>query len=103
MEFDVIKINAGFRYDQFDPQRTIPTDYQKPEQMKSLTLINLSLFMQRKKQISPRLYCYQLGARGCDAFELWHFFQMPPLYSYFFKTMTLYLLMTLELFLETQT
>jgi len=74
MEFDYMIVNLGLRYDRFNPNAEIPTDFLdpgNPEMRKKATV---------KNQFSPRLgVAYPISERGAMHFSYGYFFQMPLL------------------------
>ena len=82
MEFDEMVINLGLRFDYFDPNRLVPTDYRNPRNMINNTDTSRYVFADAKYQWSPRLGIgYQVGDAAVLHFSYGHFFQMPPLYA----------------------
>lgn len=86
MEFDEMVINAGVRYDYFNPETFYPSQRRNPSNQ--LLFENDSNKMSRdlkataKYQISPRFgLSYQLGQAALLHFSYGHFFQMPPMYA----------------------
>jgi outer membrane receptor protein involved in Fe transport len=82
MEFDLMVINLGLRYDCFEPNTTYPSEPRNPDN----AVINSpqSVYLQApfSDQISPRVgLSYKLGNAALLRFSYGHFFQMPPLYS----------------------
>lgn len=73
MEFDYLKVNAGIRFDYFDPDGEVPIDFLNPttsarEKSKPTT------------QLSPRLgLAYQITSTGAVHVSYGHFFQTPNL------------------------
>ncbi len=103
MEYEDMVINAGVRFDYFDPKTTYPSNWRNPANQLNFYLKdengnlildengNPQLNPERmstypkadaKMQISPRLgLAYQLGKRAVLHFSYGHFFQMPPMYA----------------------
>lgn len=84
MEFENMVLNVGLRYDEFDPNTTVPTDRRNPANQLDLPDSMSSDYVKVKSisQFSPRLgLAYQLGGVAVLHFSYGHFFQMPPLYS----------------------
>jgi outer membrane receptor protein involved in Fe transport len=82
MEFDLMVINLGLRYDYFNPNSTYPSDPRNPGN----DIINSPLSTYRKApaadQFSPRFgISYKVGDAALLRFSYGHFFQMPPLYA----------------------
>jgi len=73
MEFDFMIVNLGLRYDLFDPNAPVPTDYSDPSNPEKLASASI------KSQISPRLgVAYPISDHGVLHFSYGYFFQMPP-------------------------
>jgi len=72
MEFDFMIVNIGVRYDYFDPNAPVPTDFgdpANPDKLKSASV---------KTKVSPRLgIAYPISDRGVLHFSYGQFFQMP--------------------------
>jgi outer membrane receptor protein involved in Fe transport len=90
MEFDKLVVNAGLRYDYFDPQskystNTIyPTD-KDPYIPEGFDKTGLLAPAKGKHQISPRFgLSFPITDRGIIHFSYGHFFQMPP-FQYLFS------------------
>jgi len=103
MEFDLMVINLGLRYDYFDPNTMYPSQLRNPANQLYFPLKdedgnvildetgNVIMDPNRtssypkadpKQQISPRLgISYQLGETAVLRFSYGHFFQMPPFYA----------------------
>ena len=82
MEFDLMVVNLGVRYDYFDANTTYPSDPRNPGN----DVINSPLSTYLKApvvyQFSPRFgISYKLGDAALLRFSYGHFFQMPPLYA----------------------
>ena len=84
MEFDEMVINAGLRYDYFDPASRYPSDRRNPANQLILPDSMTSKYPLAPiiEQLSPRLgFAYQLGNEAVLHFSYGHFFQMPPMYA----------------------
>ena len=103
MEYEDMVINAGIRFDYFDPNTTYPSNWRNPANQLNFylkdedgnlildengnPLLNperMSTYPKAdiKTQISPRLgLAYQLGKKAVLHFSYGHFFQMPPMYA----------------------
>ena len=103
MEFDLMVINLGLRYDYFDPNTVYPSQLRNPGNQLYfpskdddgniildgagnviLDPVRMSSYPRAKPnhQFSPRLgLSYQLGEEAVLRFSYGHFFQMPPLYA----------------------
>ncbi len=87
MEFSAVVINAGLRFDYFDPKGLVPKDLNDPNG--SIAYPDLSREEQLKRalkkadvqsQLSPRLgLAYQVTSNGIIHFSYGHFFQIPAL------------------------
>ncbi len=103
MEYEDMVINAGVRFDYFDPKTRYPSNLRNPANQLNFYLkdehgqllldengnpiLDPSRMSQypkadAKMQISPRLgLAYQLGKKAVLHFSYGHFFQMPPMYA----------------------
>ena len=103
MEFDLMVINLGLRYDYFNPNAIYPSQLRNPANQLYFPLVDengnvvtdadgnillneerMSTFPTAKpqSQISPRFgIAYQLGNAALLRFSYGHFFQMPPYYA----------------------
>ena len=78
MEYDIMIINAGVRFDYFDPNTTLPVDIRNP-----LNNPNFPGAFQTRKakteyQVSPRLgVSFPITTEGAIHFSYGHFFQIP--------------------------
>lgn len=78
MEFDFMIVNAGLRYDYFDPNAPIPTDLGDPGNPDKLKKADI------KHQVSPRLgLAYPIFNSGALHFSYGYFFQIP-LFQYLY-------------------
>jgi outer membrane receptor protein involved in Fe transport len=77
MEFEDLVINAGIRYDYFEPDGEIPLDFSDPTNSETRSA-------QATHQFSPRLgLAYPISATGAFHVSYGHFFQVPNfLYLY---------------------
>jgi outer membrane receptor protein involved in Fe transport len=77
MEFEDLVINAGIRYDYFEPDGEIPLDFSDPANSKTRSA-------EATHQFSPRLgLAYPISATGAFHVSYGHFFQVPNfLYLY---------------------
>ncbi|RLB00990.1 MAG: TonB-dependent receptor, partial [Deltaproteobacteria bacterium] len=72
MEFVDIIVNAGLRYDYFEPDGVVPSDLRNPT-------YSTKLKAKAKHQFSPRIgIAYPITDRGVIHFSYGHFFQIPP-------------------------
>ncbi len=103
MEYQDLVINAGVRFDWFDPNTVYPSQLRNPANQLNFYLkddqgqlildaqgnpipdpVRMSHYPKAdpKMQISPRLgLAYQLGKKAVLHFSYGHFFQMPPMYA----------------------
>jgi outer membrane receptor for ferrienterochelin and colicin len=103
MEFDLMVINMGLRYDYSNPNTVYPSQLRNPANQLYFPKVdedgnvetdssgNVVLNMERmstyptakpREQISPRLgIAYQLGEKALLRFSYGHFFQMPAYYA----------------------
>ncbi len=82
MEFDLMVINFGLRYDYFEPNITYPSDPRNPDNSIINSPQSLYPLAPANSQLSPRLgLSYKLGETALLRFSYGHFFQMPPLYA----------------------
>jgi outer membrane receptor for ferrienterochelin and colicin len=73
IEFESIIINAGIRFDYFNSNGKIPTNYRSPES-------SLKDKAETQYQLSPRLgIAFPISADGTLHFSYGHFFQIPNL------------------------
>jgi outer membrane receptor protein involved in Fe transport len=78
MEFENMIVNMGLRYDYFDPNANIPTDYGDPANPAKFEKASI------KHQVSPRLgIAIPYSATGVLRFSYGYFFQMP-LFQYLY-------------------
>jgi outer membrane receptor protein involved in Fe transport len=77
MEFEDLVINAGLRYDYFEPDGSVPLDFSDPANSETRKA-------QGTHQFSPRLgLAYPISATGAFHVSYGHFFQVPNfLYLY---------------------
>ncbi|GBD94370.1 colicin I receptor precursor [bacterium BMS3Abin05] len=74
IELKDMVINAGLRYDYFDPDGIVPTNLRDPQRSPK-TKASI------KTQLSPRFsLAYPITDRGKLFFSYGHFFQIPPFY-----------------------
>ncbi|MCB0304691.1 MAG: TonB-dependent receptor [Calditrichaeota bacterium] len=76
IEFEDFIINAGLRFDYFDPRTDMPSDVRNPE---LISFFNTDLSSASvKSQISPRLgVAFPITTQGVIHVSYGHFFQMP--------------------------
>jgi outer membrane receptor protein involved in Fe transport len=88
MEFNMMVVNLGIRFDYFDPRTVYPSNYRNPGNQTDIgnperqsRYINAD----PKYQISPRLgLSYDLGGSALLRFAYGHFLQLPPM-NYFYQ------------------
>ena len=72
IELEDMIINVGLRYDYFDPDGVVPTDFRDPANSKKNEA-------EPKYQFSPRIgFAYPITDAGSIHFSYGHFFQNPP-------------------------
>ncbi len=86
MEFKEMVINAGVRFDYFNPNTGYPSQRRNPANQLDFpgNPEKMSLYPKAdyQYQLSPRLgLSYQLGKEAVLHFSYGHFFQMPPMYA----------------------
>ncbi|MBN1782748.1 TonB-dependent receptor [bacterium] len=88
MEFDLMVVNLGLRFDYFNPKTVYPSDYRNPGNQTDLDNPDrLSTYIDAdpKYQVSPRLgLSYDLHGVALLRFAYGHFLQLPPL-NYFYQ------------------
>ncbi len=82
MEYDMMIINAGVRYDYFNSNTTLPVDMRNPRQGEYAIQISLVQIKEdtqyHEYQISPRLgVSFPISDEGAIHFSYGHFFQIP--------------------------
>jgi outer membrane receptor protein involved in Fe transport len=78
MEYDIMIINAGARFDWFDPASSQPADLKNPDGNTLFENAGITKKASRKYQISPRLgISFPITDQGIIHFSYGHFFQMP--------------------------
>ena len=87
MEFDMMVVNLGIRFDYFDPRTVYPSNYRNPgNQTDPENPDRRSIYIDAdpQYQISPRLgLSYSLGNTALLRFAYGHFLQLPPLNFYY--------------------
>ncbi len=83
MEYDIMIINLGVRFDYFDANSTMPVDLRNPYQQNpnySFPGAGETVKVDPKNQISPRLgLSFPISDQGAIHFSYGHFFQMPTM------------------------
>jgi outer membrane receptor protein involved in Fe transport len=78
MEYDIMIINAGVRFDYFDPQSHLPADLRNPRNNPSFPGANQYVDASPKYQFSPRLgVSFPITDKGILRFSYGHFFKIP--------------------------
>jgi outer membrane receptor protein involved in Fe transport len=78
MEYDIMIINAGVRFDYFDPQSHLPKDLRNPRNNPSFPGANEYVDASAKYQFSPRLgVSFPITDKGILRFSYGHFFKIP--------------------------
>lgn len=82
MEFEEMVFNVGLRYDYFNPNAIMPTDWRNPKNQIRNVPTSEYVQVKAKTQFSPRIgLSYQLSDRAVLHFSYGHFFQMPAMYA----------------------
>jgi len=96
MEYDIMIVNVGVRFDYFNANSFMPVDLRNPYQFKLDTLAAVNgnpnfpgagetIDVDAKYQISPRLgLSFPISDNGAIHFSYGHFFQMPTM-QYFYQ------------------
>ncbi len=78
MEYDIMIINAGLRFDYFNPQSSLPADLRNPRNNLSFPGANKYVKASGKYQFSPRLgVSFPITDEGILRFSYGHFFKIP--------------------------
>jgi len=78
MEYDIMIINAGLRFDYFDPQSYLPADLRNPRNNPSFPGANQYVDATPKYQFSPRFgVSFPITDKGILRFSYGHFFKIP--------------------------
>ncbi|MFC2119885.1 TonB-dependent receptor domain-containing protein [Bacteroidota bacterium] len=78
MEYDIMIINAGLRFEYFDPQSQLPVDLRNPRNNRSFPGANQYVDASPKYQFSPRLgVSFPITDKGILRFSYGHFFKIP--------------------------
>lgn len=79
MEYDIMIINAGVRFEYFDAKSSMPADKRNPLNNPDFPGYNETKKSEAKVQISPRLgVSFPISDQGAIYFSYGHFFQIPP-------------------------
>ncbi len=78
MEYDIMIINAGIRFDYFNSNTKIPVDLRNPLNNPNFPGANQTRSAEGEYQISPRLgVSFPMSDKGAIHFSYGHFFQIP--------------------------
>jgi outer membrane receptor protein involved in Fe transport len=78
MEYDIMIINAGVRFDYFDPKGKLPADKRNPTKNYSFPGAGEFVKADPKIQVSPRLGAsFPITDQGIIRFSYGHFFKIP--------------------------
>lgn len=78
MEYDIMIINAGVRFDYFNSNTTLPADIRNPLDNPNFPGANLKRDAEIEYQVSPRLgVSFPISDQGAIHFSYGHFFQIP--------------------------
>jgi len=81
MEYDIMIINAGLRFDYFNPNTEMPADLRNPSRNNpnpNFPGAGLSTKVNAKYQVSPRIgVSFPISDQGAIYFSYGHFFQIP--------------------------
>ncbi len=81
MEYDIMIINAGVRFDYFNPQTSMPADLRNPSRVDpnpNFPGAGQSVDVEAKYQLSPRIgVSFPISDQGAIYFSYGHFFQIP--------------------------
>ena len=78
MEYDIMIINAGIRFDYFNPNTTLPADLRNPLANPNFPNANVWRQAVSEYQISPRFgVSFPISDKGAIHFSYGHFFQIP--------------------------
>ena len=78
MEYDIMIINAGVRFDYFNSNTNLPADIRNPLNNPNFPMANVKRNAEAEYQISPRLgVSFPISDKGAIHFSYGHFFQIP--------------------------
>jgi len=78
MEYDIMIINAGVRFDYFSSNTTLPVDLRNPLKNKNFPSSDLWRKAEAEYQFSPRFgVSFPMSDKGAIHFSYGHFFQIP--------------------------
>jgi outer membrane receptor protein involved in Fe transport len=79
MEYDIMIINAGIRFDYFNSNTTIPVDIRNPLNNPNFNGAYQTRKAEAEWQVSPRFgVSFPISDQGAIHFSYGHFFQLPP-------------------------
>jgi outer membrane receptor protein involved in Fe transport len=79
MEYDIMIINAGVRFDYFNPNTVVPVDIRNPLDNENFPGAYQTREAEPDWQISPRFgVSFPISDQGVIHFSYGHFFQLPP-------------------------
>lgn len=79
MEYDIMIINAGIRFDYFNSNTTMPVDLRNPLNNANFPGANENRNAEAEYQVSPRFgVSFPISDQGAIHFSYGHFFQLPP-------------------------
>lgn len=87
MEYDIMIINAGVRFEYFDANASMPADWKNPRNNPLYPGAGLMTKSKPKFQISPRLGAsFPISDKGAIHFSYGHFFQMPNFENLYYNS-----------------
>ena len=79
MEYDIMIINAGIRFDYFNANTNMPVDLRNPLNNPNFSGAYQTRTAEAESQISPRFgVSFPISDQGAIHFSYGHFFQLPP-------------------------
>ena len=86
MEYDIMIINAGLRFDYFDANTDMIADLKNPLNNEAFPGFNQRTKIDAKVQLSPRLgVSFPMSDQGAIYFSYGHFFQIPTLENLYYN------------------
>ncbi|HAL56007.1 MAG TPA: TonB-dependent receptor [Bacteroidetes bacterium] len=87
MEYDIMIINAGVRFDYFNPRSSMPTDLRNPANNPNFPEAGQLTQGKTTVQISPRLGAsFPITDQGAIHFSYGHFFQIPDFGNLYYNS-----------------
>jgi len=87
MEYDIMIINAGLRFDYFQPHSSLPADLRNPTGNPDFPGANEYVEATPKFQVSPRLgLSFPISDAGAIHFSYGHFFQIPDFQNLYYNS-----------------